>query len=47
MSIARLGNKYLQDTAPWHAIKEENGEQRVREIFECFSTIVGTIFQNL
>lgn len=32
MSIARLGNKYLQDTAPWHAIKEENGEQRVREI---------------
>jgi len=21
MSIARLGNKYLQDTAPWHGIK--------------------------
>jgi methionyl-tRNA synthetase len=32
MNIARLGNKYLQDTAPWHAIKEENGEQRVAEI---------------
>lgn len=32
MNIARLGNKYLQDTAPWHAIKEENGAQRVEEI---------------
>lgn len=32
MSIARLGNKYLQDTAPWHAIKEENGTKRVEEI---------------
>lgn len=32
MNIARLGNKYLQDTAPWHAIKEANGEQRVKEI---------------
>ncbi len=32
MAIPRLGNKYLQDTAPWLAIKEENGEQRVKEI---------------
>ncbi|MCO4818673.1 MAG: methionine--tRNA ligase [Bacteroidetes bacterium] len=32
MAIARLGNKYLQDTAPWHAIKEENGQERVKEI---------------
>ncbi|MFT5723697.1 MAG: methionyl-tRNA synthetase [Bacteroidia bacterium] len=32
MAIARLGNKYLQDTAPWHAIKEEGGEKRVQEI---------------
>ena len=32
MGIARLGNKYLQDTAPWHAIKEDGGEKRVQEI---------------
>lgn len=32
MNLARLGNRYLQDTAPWHAIKEENGEKRVGEI---------------
>ncbi|MFT5512315.1 MAG: methionyl-tRNA synthetase [Bacteroidia bacterium] len=32
MSIARMGNKYLQDTAPWHAIKEENGAKSVEEI---------------
>ena len=32
MAIPRLGNKYLQDTAPWLAIKEENGEQRGKEI---------------
>ncbi|MBO6517593.1 MAG: methionine--tRNA ligase [Bacteroidia bacterium] len=32
MNMARLGNKYLQDTAPWHAIKEDGGQQRVEEI---------------
>ncbi len=32
MNLARLGNKYLQDTAPWHAIKEDNGQQRVEQI---------------
>ncbi|MCB0735736.1 MAG: methionine--tRNA ligase [Bacteroidetes bacterium] len=32
MNIARLGNKYLQDEAPWHAIKEEGGEQKVANV---------------
>ena len=32
MNIARLGNKFLQDTAPWHAIKEEGGQEKVESI---------------
>lgn len=31
MRIARAGNKYLQDTEPWHRIKEEDGEQIVAD----------------
>jgi methionyl-tRNA synthetase len=29
MNIARLGNKFLQDQAPWHKIKETDGAQDV------------------
>jgi methionyl-tRNA synthetase len=40
MSIARLGNKYLQDTAPWHAIKEKNGQQTVNNILNVSLQLV-------
>lgn len=40
MSVARQGNKYLQDTAPWHAIKEANGAQRVNEILNVSIRLV-------
>jgi methionyl-tRNA synthetase len=40
MSIARLGNKYLQDTAPWHAIKEEHGQQTVNNILNVSLQLV-------
>ncbi|MFT4521573.1 MAG: methionyl-tRNA synthetase [Bacteroidia bacterium] len=40
INIARLGNKYLQDEAPWHAIKEEGGQQRVSEILNVSLRLV-------
>jgi methionyl-tRNA synthetase len=40
INIARTGNKYLQDTAPWHAIKEEGGQQRVEEILNVSLQLV-------
>lgn len=32
INIARLGNKYLQDQAPWHVIKEDGGTEKVKHI---------------
>ncbi|MFY0643951.1 MAG: methionine--tRNA ligase [Bacteroidia bacterium] len=29
MALARLGNKYLQDVAPWHLAKEEGNKQAI------------------
>lgn len=40
MNIARLGNKYFQDAAPWHAIKEEGGQQRVEQILNISLRLV-------
>ncbi len=40
INIARTGNKYLQDTAPWHAIKEEGGQKRVEEILNVSLQLV-------
>ena len=45
MNIARLGNKYLQDTAPWHAIKEESGAKRVAEILNVSLQLVSKFAQ--
>lgn len=43
MEIARTGNKYLQDTAPWQLIKDEANKQAVADcIFTCLE-IVHTI----
>jgi methionyl-tRNA synthetase len=36
MDLARLGNKYLQDTAPWLLAKEEGNEAKIAEcMFTC------------
>jgi len=40
MNIARLGNKYFQDAAPWHAIKEDDGQQRVEQILNVSLRLV-------
>ena len=40
MNIARLGNKYFQDAAPWHAIKEDGGQQRVEQILNVSLSLV-------
>jgi len=39
-NIARLGNKYFQDAAPWHAIKEDDGQQRVEQILNVSLRLV-------
>lgn len=41
MDLARLGNKYLADTAPWHAIKES--PERVNTIMNISLQIVATL----
>ena len=36
MAIARLGNKYLQDTAPWHLAKETGNDDQIAQcMFSC------------
>jgi len=40
MNIARLGNKFLQDTSPWHAIKEEGGQEKVESILRISLDLV-------
>ena len=40
MNIARLGNKYFQDAAPWHAIREDDGQQRVEQILNVSLRLV-------
>lgn len=37
MEIARLGNKYLQETAPWHLAKDESKKQ---ELADCIYTCI-------
>lgn len=40
MDIARFGNKYLQDTAPWKLIKEEKNQQQVADcLFTCLHIV--------
>ena len=41
MDLARLGNKYLADTAPWHAIKESS--ERVDTIMNVSLQIVAAL----
>ncbi|TAF96330.1 MAG: methionine--tRNA ligase [Cytophagia bacterium] len=41
MDLTRLGNKYLADTAPWHAIKEN--PERVNTIMNVSLQIVATL----
>jgi len=41
MDLARLGNKYLADTAPWHAIKEN--PERVNTIMNVSLQIVASL----
>ncbi|MCB9262498.1 MAG: methionine--tRNA ligase [Flavobacteriales bacterium] len=45
VNLARLGNKFLQDTAPWHVIKEENGQQKVEEILNVSLRLVAQFAQ--
>lgn len=42
MEIARLGNKYLQDSAPWHLVKEGNKDA---EIAECMYTCLQIVLE--
>jgi methionyl-tRNA synthetase len=40
MELARMGNKYLQDTAPWQLIKDETNKQAVADcIFTCLEIV--------
>jgi len=42
MEIARYGNKYLQDTAPWKLIKDDANQQNVAD---CILTCLHTVHQ--
>ena len=40
MELARIGNKYLQEAAPWHLIKEEGNEQAIADcMFSCIQLV--------
>jgi methionyl-tRNA synthetase len=42
MEIARYGNKYLQDTAPWKLIKDDDNQQNVAD---CILTCLHVVYQ--
>ena len=42
MEIARYGNKYLQDTAPWKLIKDDDNQQNVAD---CILTCLHVVHQ--
>jgi methionyl-tRNA synthetase len=42
MEVARLGNGYLQEKAPWHAIKEDNGQA---EVNSCLRSCIEVVRQ--
>jgi methionyl-tRNA synthetase len=41
MEIAREGNKYLQDKAPWHLIKDEANRQ---EVANCIASCLAIVY---
>lgn len=43
LDMARVGNKYLADSAPWHAIKQEGGQARVEQILAVSLHICRTL----
>ncbi len=45
MEIARYGNKYLQDTAPWKLMKDDSSHQKVADCMVTCLQIVHTLGQ--
>lgn len=42
MSIARTGNKFLQDAAPWHRIKEDDGTE---DVANCIGASIHMVWE--
>jgi len=42
MAIARIGNKFLQDSAPWHRIKDEDGAE---DVANCIGASIHMVWE--